>query len=573
MRSPSIMICLLAAAVLAGGGEPGAYTGPDLSRKPFVPAATCLTPGQCQETALLLAMAVRSNQIAVTDPARFYPRALGIALTLHPENKPAYIANEMLKKGMSLTPVEGEKRFDNIVDGLRATIDRLTTGGSPGDLKCAACLNALILMLKPGDEDAQFALLKYEEAGPLDWSWAGTAAAASAAAAPAAPPASAAVPAAGPGTPAAPVVPPLRTKGQIKGLMVIPIPDGTYAGGVVSIFADVALQPPAADKAPVHFAAGDYGKDMQICLEGVSKYLIAHHPQAGQCSIEITFGDKYSSKDGPSAGMAFTVLLLSLFQGFEIDKGFAVTGDITPDGKSGDVGAVAGKIEAAVIDKAVIVGIPFGDVSQLSDVVLLYSRKYLYEVQIFSVATVDDAVALARTDRPANISRAIALFGEVQETARKDPAFLKNQVVLAKLGRVMELAPHHASALWLLNIANGKGPQCLTLSTSLSKLFLTTDTFNVDLYQTKSGDQVSRWMSYSRQDIDRTVKELGTLKKTIHPDIESVLDAYREYLKGIVSFQGLAPSVISASHLQNPLTASICSGYSCCRHHRRWLAR
>ena len=46
------------------------------------------------------------------------------------------------------------------------------------------------------------------------------------------------------------------------------------------------------------------------------------------------------------------------------------------------------------------------------------------------------------------------------------------------------------------------------------------------------------------------------------PDVSAIGALYEDIYKAI-----------RLSHLQNPLTASICSGYSCCRHHRPWLAR
>ncbi|MFH1708388.1 MAG: hypothetical protein ABIF71_10815 [Planctomycetota bacterium] len=53
------------------------------------------------------------------------------------------------------------------------------------------------------------------------------------------------------------------------------------------------------------------------------------------------------------------------------------------------------------------------------------------------------------------------------------------------------------------------------------------------------------------------------------------VEEYRGDIQREYAVTGLAVSrnEKQKSHLQNPLTASICSGYSCCRHHRPWLAR
>ena len=91
------------------------------------------------------------------------------------------------------------------------------------------------------------------------------------------------------------------------------------------------------------------------------------------------------------------MLLLSLLDGMQIDPGFAMTGDVTVDGKIREVGAVAEKLRGALLDKCRIVAIPEANEENLNDLAVLYSPAMLWSMQILSIATLDDAAAVART--------------------------------------------------------------------------------------------------------------------------------------------------------------------------------
>jgi ATP-dependent Lon protease len=86
-------------------------------------------------------------------------------------------------------------------------------------------------------------------------------------------------------------------------------------------------------------------------LEEIMKLMRVRHEEDGRIPsgyrVTITFEDKDTLLDGPSAGTAMSIIVDSLFTGRELDDKFACTGAITADGKVTRIGGVAGKIRGA----------------------------------------------------------------------------------------------------------------------------------------------------------------------------------------------------------------------------------
>lgn len=96
--------------------------------------------------------------------------------------------------------------------------------------------------------------------------------------------------------------------------------------------------------------------------------------------------------DGPSAGGAMTVLLLSALNDTDLREDFSITGTIEPDGSIGMVGGIPLKAES--VAKA---GIPLFIVPELysSDKIGLLLVKTEYNITIAQVRDINDAFALA----------------------------------------------------------------------------------------------------------------------------------------------------------------------------------
>ncbi|MBI5819548.1 MAG: hypothetical protein HZA88_11230 [Verrucomicrobia bacterium] len=263
-----------------------------------------------------------------------------------------------------------------------------------------------------------------------------------------------------------------RNQSSIKGLYVVRTDAGLRVGGAQDIIA--TAERVSSDRETICDFVSDVAKDTQISMEEAERLLKVRHPvwQAG-CKIRFSYSNKYTKQAGGSAGGAFSVLLLSLLDGMQIDPGFAMTGDVTVDGKIREVGAVAEKLRGALLDKCRVVAIPEANEENLNDLVVLYSPAMLWSMQILSITTLDDAVAVARTDRAPNLAKAMELFGQVQRSLPTGATVyaLRNPAVVQTLRQVLQLAPNHSSAEYMLRVANNQLPVTLSLGGSLDEIW------------------------------------------------------------------------------------------------------
>ena len=263
-----------------------------------------------------------------------------------------------------------------------------------------------------------------------------------------------------------------RNQSIIKGLYVVKLDNGQRLGSAQDIIA--TAERVGSDRETICDFTGKVAEDTQISMEEAERLLKVRYPvwQAGY-KIRFSYANKYAKQAGGSAGGAFAVLLQSLLDGFQIDPGYAMTGDVTVDGKIREIGAAAEKIRGAFLEKCKIVAIPAANKENLSDMALLYSPAMLWSAQLFSIATLDDAAAVARKDRTENLTKAIALFAEVQ--ARLSPnsgaAALRSPWVYQSLREVLRLAPNHLSAEFMLRAANNQLPNALSLGESLEQIW------------------------------------------------------------------------------------------------------
>ena len=263
-----------------------------------------------------------------------------------------------------------------------------------------------------------------------------------------------------------------RNQSIIKGLYVVKLDNGQRLGSAQDIIA--TAERVASDRETICDFTGKVAEDTQISMEEAERLLKVRYPvwQAGH-KIRFSYGDKYAKQAGGSAGGAFAVLLLSLLDGFQIDPGYAMTGDVTVDGKIREIGAAAEKIRGAFLEKCKIVAIPAANKENLSDMALLYSPAMLWSAQLFSIATLDDAAAVARKDRTENLTKATALFAEVQArlSSNSGAAALRSPWVYQSLREVLRLAPNHLSAEFMLRAANNQLPNALSLGESLEQIW------------------------------------------------------------------------------------------------------
>jgi hypothetical protein len=115
----------------------------------------------------------------------------------------------------------------------------------------------------------------------------------------------------------------------------------------------------------------------------------------------------------------------------------------------------------------------------VTDLALLDGTSPLWDTQIFSFRTIDEAVAVARSDRAGSISSAVAHFSALRARlpAVVTPNYLQSPIVQSELQQVVAAAPNHLSAATLLRAATNQLPKGLSLNGSVEAILSTSYLF------------------------------------------------------------------------------------------------
>lgn len=308
-----------------------------------------------------------------------------------------------------------------------------------------------------------------------------------------------------------------QRQATIKGMVVRRLDNGKFTGLAVGIVATAGKE---AKNGKVKIE-GKIGDDMKSALAEAEKYVRVNHADLGNSLITISFEERYHPKDGGSAGTAFSVLLRSLVEGFEIDSAAAITGDIAVNGKVMPIGGVTAKLRGVMTDGCTIAVIPVDNTPAVGDLLVRGSEmmEILRGLQVFSAAKVDDAVAITRSDRADKLREAIKLYAELQKDMSRGVSALKTPAAQQKLGTILDLAPNHVSAKYALDIAKGNGPKTLTRNASVIEIFAAAYPF----WEAVSDKN----KKISRDELPvatiKTMKaDLNSIKRYTHPDVEGL---------------------------------------------------
>ena len=246
--------------------------------------------------------------------------------------------------------------------------------------------------------------------------------------------------------------------------------DGSETGKTDQIYATVPGDSRTQNESSVVWVRKGEGGHMKISAQEAIRAVKLRYPSWSGGRIEFSFGDKYTEHDGGSGGTAFGVLLLSVLEGFDIDPRFAITGDISVDWRVREIGGVPAKLTGATDDKCVCAAIPQANENDLDDMRLLYGDAALWNIQVFSIDTLQQAVALLRTDRDKTIDDAIHAFTDARDLYHKaSKSWTHNPDLRKALQKVIDLAPNCISATRLLSVIDGKAPQRLSPAESVAQ--------------------------------------------------------------------------------------------------------
>lgn len=295
-------------------------------------------------------------------------------------------------------------------------------------------------------------------------------------------------------------IPLKKTRSVINALLVIELPGQGVAGAAAKLSAmALPIDPQASTEVKFNVPVGPM---MQTALAEVVKCLQLRNkgwPRGHR--IELAFEDKFVPKDGPSAAVACALLLESMIGNWDIDPTIAVTGDLNADGSVQPIGGVSGKIRGATKAGCLRVAVPIKNARAVGDVLLAEGPETLARIEIFSIATLDSAIALARSPssetsaaKPATTAPATGpsqsqgpgaatvtgtaaprqLFQDVRRSLfpgnKWNLAGLRDRSVMAKLQEVFRLQPNDLSAGYLLAVANNTAPAKLTLRGSIETM-------------------------------------------------------------------------------------------------------
>lgn len=330
----------------------------------------------------------------------------------------------------------------------------------------------------------------------------------------------------------------------IKGMVVIQMPDGKLSGKAVGIVATAGQ----AKKGGALGIRGKIGDQMKSALDEAERYVRVANADLCNADISVSFEERYSPKDGGSAGTAFTVLLKSMIEGFAIDPAVAVTGDISVNGKVMPIGGVTAKLLGAIADGCTIAVVPTENVPAVGDLFVRGDQmvEVMRGIQVISASTVEEAIAAVRSDRDAKLIEAIKLFGEVQDDVKKKGiGALRTPAAQQKLAKGVELAPNHVSGKYALDIAKGKGPRTLTRNGSLVEVWAATWPFR-EVVIAEKGKKITR-DALPAATMRAVRNDLVALKRITHPDVEKVRGTLQTWVETIDALLANGDKPISES--------------------------
>ena len=132
----------------------------------------------------------------------------------------------------------------------------------------------------------------------------------------------------------------------------------------------------------------------------------------------IEFTDELETAGGKSEALPCAVLTKAFLDQIELDSEVAYIGDVNADGSVQPIGDLYSKLEGRDIVFSKVTIIPKGDLSSLSDILILVGPKIFASTQLFSVSRLDEAIELGKKSRTAQLNESMTLFSEIQKSLK-----------------------------------------------------------------------------------------------------------------------------------------------------------
>jgi hypothetical protein len=433
-----------------------------------------------------------------------YDRFIHMALLLAPKNKQAVLANGRLRKGKEAKKSATEISISEFSDTIMIFNKSMNKKKTDDAAKMGGYLLSLAASVDKDNEDVEYDLEIYEglHGAPL-WGAKGRS------------------------------LPKIENKIKSSGrgdtkvrqsrinALVVSKVNGTSVGKTSKVLATFFPKKKKNNLISVEFVRRlGKGGSMHVSLhEAVRYWRTLDIATLTSGDIEMSFEDKYTLKDGGSAGTAYVILLRALDEGFKIDTKFAVTGDISVEGKILQIGGVFAKVRGAMTDGCNYVGVPMSNESELTDGILLNGLETLGKIEIFSFDSIEDILKLAKEKKDDKYKKMTALFKKIPDFIEKKDWEKDTAELSILLAQILAIDANHLSAKILLKHIEGKMPKSLTTSASIEEidkhlrqyLMVIAPEEQISVYHIQQETKSTNIRKYA--------DALRKIKPVIHPDI------------------------------------------------------
>ncbi|MEZ0299228.1 MAG: hypothetical protein ACAI35_22465 [Candidatus Methylacidiphilales bacterium] len=502
------------------------YNPPDTTKILFNAESLPLSPDDRSSLATATADYVRGMNGNSGKNAETAARFLGIALRLDPRNRNAIITNGQLRRGAATTLNDPKFSPQAFAKQLIFAIKSLKNAGDENSGKLAVYLIDMAAMVDPSNEDAVF----FAESATTKPDWAAIV-----------PPAAAATatsPATHPDTATTSGPAPLkREKAVIKTLVV----QDSATGAQTASTTEITVTATAAEAETQFILPATASEDAQIASD-IARYYVNTRSLASRVKAKVTVTMPAENAKLPNAAaMALTLGIVSVLEDVELDPGFAVTGDLTSQGATERANWMTSKINGAADKACTILAVPKANEAEISDAVLLSSVLPLLRTQVFAVANVDEALAIARKDRAPSLQKAIDQYSALVKEldGNTTPSNLAKVNAVTKLKEIVQLASNHLSAKYLLDLASGTAPKTLTRRTSIEQIFEVAR----PLLQIYSPLPPGPTYHFPASEYSRAENGLQARAKIISPDCEELLFSVKSIIASIENMDTLHSEV------------------------------
>jgi F0F1-type ATP synthase beta subunit len=190
---------------------------------------------------------------------------------------------------------------------------------------------------------------------------------------------------------------------------------------------------------------------------------------------------------------------------------------------------VAAKLRGATAADCKIVIVPGTNYEQVMDAMIYEGRSLITNIQIFGADNLEQAAAVARTDRASKLKEAIEAFDSVATDLKTSPEKVHLPEYQKRLKAITDAAPNHMSAKILLLIGQNKQPRTMSAGASLYYTGVASKQAMPDVFIQLWADQ--RLARQSSVAVDAGLNNLRKVRVKCDPKVLPFVDAMFAFIQ------------------------------------------